>query len=70
MAAAAIGAVTSPAVEESRSVLATMIGQLMTIVRQIIDAVLRITRQIITYASEHPLALILLVTNIAIWVSP
>jgi len=67
--AVAMGAVAEPAMEETKSLLATIFGQLLTIVRQIIDAVLKVTRQVINFASQHPLALTLLVANIMIWVS-
>lgn len=68
VAVAGAGAV-SPAVEEAKSLMATIAGQLLSIVRQIIQTVLSITQQIINYASEHPLAMTLLVSNIMIWVS-
>jgi len=54
---------------EGRAVLASMVTQLIAITRQIIEHVIRIARQVITYAGEHPLALTLLVANIMIWIS-
>lgn len=68
-ALAVAGTAVSPAMEESKSLLATIAGQLIAIVRQIIDFVLKIGSKIVRYASEHPLALTLLVANIMIWVS-
>jgi len=55
--------------EEARSVLGSAITQLIGIVRQIINYVMAVSRQIITYAGEHPLALILLMANVTIWMS-
>jgi len=55
--------------EEGRSVLGSLITQLISIVRTIINHVIKVTRQVITYAGEHPLAMTLLVCNVMIWVS-
>ncbi len=57
------------AYEEGRSVLASAITQMVSIVRTIINWVLRIASQIIAWAGEHPLASLLLTANICIWVS-
>ncbi|MEM2446861.1 MAG: hypothetical protein QW734_09405 [Candidatus Bathyarchaeia archaeon] len=56
--------------EEGRSILGSLITRLIAIVHRILDEVLKVARQIITYASEHPLAMTLLVANMMIWVSP
>ncbi|MEM2696237.1 MAG: hypothetical protein QXU09_04805 [Thermoproteota archaeon] len=56
--------------EEARSVLGSLITRLLAIVHRIIDHVIHIARQVITYASEHPLAMILLTANIMVWVTP
>lgn len=63
-----VEAETEEAYEEARSVLGSLITQLISIVRTILTYALRIARQVITYASEHPLAMILLVSNIMIWI--
>jgi hypothetical protein len=63
-----IEAESEEAYEEARSVLGSLVTQLISIVRTILNLALKITRQVITYASEHPLAMILLVSNIMIWI--
>jgi hypothetical protein len=55
--------------DESRSAIGSLITQLIALVRQIIDHVIGVARQVITYAGEHPLAMTLLVSNVMIWVS-
>lgn len=55
--------------EEARSVLGSMVTQMIAIVRQMLTYVYILTRQVMTYAGEHPLALTLLVCNVMIWVS-
>ena len=55
--------------EEGRSVLASFITQLIAIVRQLIKWVTDVAKRIIEWTAEHPLAMLLLVTNICIWVS-
>jgi len=55
--------------EEARSVLGSVVTQLVAIVRQIINYVMSITRQVITYAGEHPLALTLMVCNVMVWIA-
>ncbi len=57
------------AYEEGRGVLASAITQMVSIVRTIINWVLRISSQLIAWAGEHPLASLLLTANICIWVS-
>jgi coenzyme F420-reducing hydrogenase alpha subunit len=67
--AVAVGGVAQTSADEARSVLASLITQLLALVREIVDHAIKVAKQIITYASEHPLALTLLVCNIMIWVS-
>ncbi len=55
--------------EEGRSVLASLITQLISIVRTILNFALKVSSQVIAWAGEHPLASLLLVSNIIIWVS-
>jgi len=64
-----IEAETEQVYEEGRSILGSLITRLLAIVQQIISHVVHIARQIMTYASEHPLAMTLLIANIMIWVS-
>jgi hypothetical protein len=65
-----VEAESEQAYEEGRSVLASFITQLISIVRQLIKWVTDVAKRIIEWTAEHPLAMILLVTNICIWVSP
>lgn len=60
---------TAQVYEEARSVLGSFVNRLISIIQNIIDQVVRLSRQIIEYASEHPLALTLLVANVMIWIS-
>jgi hypothetical protein len=55
--------------EEGRSVLGSLITRLIAIVQQIIAYTMSISKQMITYAGEHPLALTLAVSNFIIWMS-
>lgn len=60
---------SSQVYEEGRSALASAITQLISIVRTIINFALSIGAKIISYAGEHPLAMMLLTANILIWIS-
>jgi len=55
--------------EEARSVLGSVVSQMIAVVRQILSYVMALTRQLMTYAGEHPLAMTLMVCNVMIWVS-
>jgi hypothetical protein len=55
--------------EEARSVLGSLITQMISIAREIIRWVMNIGGTIISWAGEHPLAMIMLVCNVAIWLS-
>ncbi|MBS7270394.1 MAG: hypothetical protein KIH10_16355 [Candidatus Freyarchaeota archaeon] len=55
--------------EEGRSIIGSLITRLIALVHRILDEVLKVSRQFITYASEHPLAMTLLVANIMVWVT-
>jgi hypothetical protein len=63
-----IEAETEEIYEEARSVIGSLLTQLIGIARTILTYAIRIARQVITYASEHPLAMIMLVSNIMIWI--
>jgi len=69
LSALAVGAGASVAVEEGRSLLATVVGQIIAIVRTIISYLMDAINRFIGWAGQHPLASILTVANIAIWVS-
>lgn len=55
--------------EEGRSALASAITQLIAIVRSIINYALKVVDKIVTWAGDHPLAMLLLTANILIWIS-
>lgn len=55
--------------EEARSVLGTLIAQIIGIVRAIINTVLSVVRQVVQWSGENPMALTLGVANLIIWVS-
>lgn len=55
--------------EEARSVLGSLVTRLIAIIHMILDHIVRLAKQVIAWASEHPLAFILLVTNVAILIS-
>lgn len=55
--------------EEARSVLGTMIAQIIGIVRAIINFAIKVGGKVVEWAGEHPLALTLAVANMVIWVS-
>lgn len=55
--------------EEARSVIGTLIAQIIGVVRAIVNFALGMSRRFIEWAGEHPLALILTVANVMVWVS-
>ena len=55
--------------EEARSVLGTLIAQIIGIVRAIINLALSVVNKLITWAGDNPQALTLGVANLIIWVS-
>jgi len=61
--------VGSTAAEEARSLLASIVTQLLNIIRTAMAYAYEMIRNFIQWSGEHPLAAILLVTNLAIWVS-
>jgi hypothetical protein len=65
-----VEAETTQVYEEARSVLATVFGQLLAMVRSIVNFLMKISAQLFTYISEHPLAATLAICNVMIWVSP
>jgi len=64
------GGVLSVGVEEARSALATVIANVLGIVRTIATYILEMVRRIWTWAGEHPLGMLMLVTNVCILLSP
>ena len=59
----------SGAEEEARATVATLIAQILTLVRAIISYIMEVIRRMMQWVGEHPLATILMVGNICIWVS-
>jgi hypothetical protein len=55
--------------EEARSVLGTLIANIMGIVRTIINWAMMFFDKIVTFAGEHPEAFLLSIGNLIIWVS-
>lgn len=55
--------------EEARSTLGTIFAQILTIVRTIVAYAVEVMRRFMVWVGEHPLATILTVSNICIWVS-
>jgi hypothetical protein len=55
--------------EEARSVLGTLINNIMAIVRTVINWAIMFFDKIVTFAGEHPEAFLLTVGNLIIWVS-
>jgi hypothetical protein len=55
--------------EESRSALATLIANIMAIIRMIINWAIAFFDKMVTFAGEHPEAFLLTVGNLIIWVS-
>jgi hypothetical protein len=65
----ALGVVAGVGLEEAKSSIATLIGQVMAMLRTFLEWALSLFNKIITYAGEHPLALLLTVGNAVIWLS-
>jgi len=63
------GAEVQVATEEARSMMATVVGQILAIVRTIVTYVMEVVDKITAWIGEHPLATLLMVANICIWVS-
>jgi hypothetical protein len=64
-----VDAESEEAYEEARSVLGSTITQLIAVVRQLIRWITTTVSQIVKWAGEHPLAMVLLIANVCIWVS-
>jgi len=60
---------TTQVYEEGRSMLGSLVTQLIGIMRQVMAFTLRISGQIIAWAGENPLAMTLAISNIIIWMS-
>jgi len=55
--------------EEARSALASLLTQIINLVRNIVAYVMEMVRRFMQWAGEHPLACVLTVANVCIWVS-
>jgi len=67
MAAANIG--TMGAEEEARSVLGSVLAQLLTMLRSILVYAMEYMRRFMQWAGEHPEATMLFIVNTIIWIS-
>ena len=56
-------------VEEARSVLATIIANVVSLIRTLAIYVCEIARMLVKWIGEHPLATILAIANVCILVS-
>ena len=59
----------SGAEEESKSAVATYIAQVITFLRQVFAYLMEYMRKMLEWAGEHPLASVLFLTNIMVWIS-
>jgi hypothetical protein len=64
-----VEAETQQVYEEGRSMIASLITQLISIVRTIVNYVLGLMQRFITWAGENPLSTVLITANLCIWVS-
>ena len=55
--------------EEAKSVVGSLITQLMNMARTVIAYIMEMVRRFIQWAGEHPLATTMLACNIMVWVS-
>jgi len=70
MATATVPAMLTDSVaEEARSTVASLITQIINTVRTILAYAMEVMRRFMQWAGEHPLATVLTVANICIWVS-
>jgi len=60
---------TTGAEEEARSAIGTVLAQLFTIIRNILNYVLEYARKFFQWAGENPLYATLFVSNLIIWLS-
>lgn len=60
---------TMGAEEEATSALGTTIAQILTILRTIITYALEVSRRLVAWMGEHPLAALLAIANLAILIS-
>lgn len=62
-------AVAGVAMEEAQSPIATVLGQILSAIKEVILWALKQVGNLIQWTGEHPLAATLMVTNIVIWMS-
>jgi hypothetical protein len=61
--------IAEPGTSEARSAIGSVLTQLVAIVRQMLQMALNVMQRFVTWAGEHPLAMVLTTANLAIWVS-
>jgi len=59
----------SGAEEEAKSTIATVLAQIITLLRQFFAYIMEYMRKLLEWSGEHPLASLMLLTNMIIWVS-
>ena len=59
----------SGAEEEAKSTIATVLAQIITLLRQFFAYIMEYMRKFLEWSGEHPLASLMLLTNMIIWVS-
>jgi len=60
---------TDTVAEEARSTVASLITQIINTIRTILAYAMEVMRRFMQWVGEHPLATVLTVANICIWVS-
>ena len=68
-AAMAAGGITSVATEEAESAIATLIGQVLGIVRSLINTALNLVTEFVKWSGENPKAASLFLMNMVIMFS-
>jgi len=64
-----MSAIVEGVLEEAKSVLATLINNIMSIIRMIVAWCMEFFNRIVDFAGQHPEAFLLTVGNLIIWVS-
>jgi len=60
---------TDTVAEEARSTVASLITQIINTVRTIVAYALEVMRRFMQWIGEHPLAMVLTIADICIWIS-
>lgn len=60
---------TDTIAEEARSIVGSLIAHIINTVRTLIAYAMEVVRRFMQWAGEHPLASVLMIANVVIWVS-